>query len=75
MSSIIKQHAMNTYWEIGGIAPRILNLCARCEWSASRPGHFIPEVNNNKYNKIKVFTQTKQLIHTQNYFTDKYPKI
>jgi hypothetical protein len=40
---LIKHHTMKTYWENGGIAPRIIDLGTRwTEWSASRPGHFIP---------------------------------
>jgi hypothetical protein len=38
-----KHHAMKTYWGSGGIAPRILDFGTRWgEWSALRPGHFIP---------------------------------
>jgi hypothetical protein len=33
---------MKTYWESGGIAPRILDLGTRWEWSASRLGRFTP---------------------------------
>jgi len=31
---------MNTYWESGGIAPRILKRGTRWKWSDSRHGHF-----------------------------------
>jgi hypothetical protein len=34
---------MKTYWESGGIAPRILDLAlVGGEWSDSRPGRFTP---------------------------------
>jgi hypothetical protein len=39
---LIKHHAMKTYWRSGGIAPRILELGTRGEWSTSRPGRFTP---------------------------------
>jgi hypothetical protein len=32
---LTKHHAMNTYWESGGIAPRILNLGTRYKWVVS----------------------------------------
>jgi len=32
---LITHHAMKTYWESGGIAPRILNLGTRWRWSDS----------------------------------------
>jgi hypothetical protein len=37
-----KHHAMKTYWGIGGVAPRILDLGTRCRWVVSftpRPLH------------------------------------
>jgi len=38
---LTKHYAMRTYWEGGGIAPRILNLGTRwSEWSASRLWRF-----------------------------------
>jgi hypothetical protein len=38
-----KQHVMKTYWGTGGISPRLLDLgTVGGEWSASRPGRFIP---------------------------------
>jgi hypothetical protein len=40
---LTKHHAMKTYWRSGGIAPRIVwPLTSGGEWSASRPGRFIP---------------------------------
>jgi hypothetical protein len=33
---------MKTYWGSGGIAPRILGIATKWEWSASRPGRFTP---------------------------------
>jgi hypothetical protein len=33
---------MKAYWGNGAIAPRILDLIIRWEWSASRPGCFTP---------------------------------
>jgi hypothetical protein len=40
---LTKHHAMKTYWESGGIAPRILDLELDVgEWSATRLGRFTP---------------------------------
>jgi len=33
---------MKTYWGSVGVAPRILHLGTRWEWSASHPGRFTP---------------------------------
>jgi len=33
---------VKTFWGSGDIAPRILNLCTRWEWSASSLGRFTP---------------------------------
>jgi hypothetical protein len=39
---LTKHHTMKTYWENGGIVPRILWPRRRWRWSTSRPGRFTP---------------------------------
>jgi hypothetical protein len=47
--ALTEHHAMKAYWRSGGIAPRILDFVTRegGEWSASRPGCFIPRKRVN----------------------------
>jgi hypothetical protein len=40
---LTKHHVMKTYWGNGGIAPRILDLGTKWEYSASRPRCFTPK--------------------------------
>jgi hypothetical protein len=40
---LTKHHAMKTYRRSGGVAPCILDLSTRWEWSDSRPVHFTPK--------------------------------
>jgi hypothetical protein len=40
---------MNTYWGSEGIAPRIIDVGTRWEWSASRPGRSNPGEKNPGY--------------------------
>jgi hypothetical protein len=42
-NGITEHHAIKAYWGSAGIAPRILtSVLDGVEWSASRPGRFIP---------------------------------
>jgi hypothetical protein len=41
--SLVKHHAMKTYWRSGGIARRnLISALDGDEWSVSRPGRFTP---------------------------------
>jgi hypothetical protein len=62
---LTKHHAMKTYSESENIYPLILKLAlAGYEWSASRPGHFIPRERAPSTHRIEGWVGPRAVLHT-----------